>query len=76
MDNYVCKIATLDEMNTKWDCEIAHAKDDKNNWIIWKRENIERFKKGFIIPYYGLLNGKIICECTAAIDSSVVQNSI
>ena len=75
MDNYICKIATIDEMNTKWDYEIAHAKDDKNNWIIWKKENIERFKNGLIIPYYGLLDDKIICECTAAIDSSVVQNS-
>ena len=62
-------------MNTKWDYEINHASNDKNNWVIWKKENIERFQNGLIIPYYGLLNGKIICECTAAIDSSVVQNS-
>ena len=75
MDNYICKIASIDEMNTKWDYEIEHATDDKENWIIWKKENIERFNKGFIIPYYGILDGKIVCECTAAIDSSVVQNS-
>ena len=75
MDNYICKIANLDEMNTKWDYEIEHATDDKENWIIWKKENLKRFKKGLIIPYYGILNGKIICECTAVIDSSVVQNA-
>ena len=28
MSEYICKIATLKEMNTKWDYEIAHA-DDK-----------------------------------------------
>ena len=67
MDNYVCKIATF--------YEIDREVDDKNNWIIWKKENIERFKKGLIIPYYGILDGKIICECTAAINSSVVQNA-
>ena len=75
MEKYVCKIASLKEMNTKWDYEIERATDDKNNWIIWKKENIERFKKGFIIPYYGILNGKIISECTAIINASVIQNA-
>lgn len=75
MDNYVCKIATIDEMNTKWDYEIEHATDDKDNWIIWKKDNIERYKNGYIIPYYGILNGQIICEATAAIDPSFVQNA-
>lgn len=75
MSNYVCKIATIDEMNTKWDYEIAVAKDDKENFTIWKKNNIERFKKGLIIPYYGLLNDKIICECTAVINPSVIQNA-
>lgn len=62
-------------MNSKWDYEIEHATDDKDNWIIWKKDNIERFKKGLIIPYYGLLDGKIICECTAALSPSIVLNS-
>ena len=75
MDNYVCKIASIDEMNTKWDYEIEHAINDKGNWILWKKDNIERFQNGLIIPYYGILDGKIICECTAALNSSVVQNA-
>ena len=40
-----------------------------------KKNNIERCQNGFIIPYYGILDGKIICECTAALNSSVVQNA-
>lgn len=72
--NYVCKIASLEEMNTKWDYEIDNATDDKYNWTVWKKENISRFKKKYIIPYYGLLNGKIICECTAIINPKIVQN--
>ena len=75
MRNYICKIATLNEMNTKWDYEIDNASDDKNNWITWKKDNIERFQKGIIIPYYGLLDGKIICECTAVLSPLAVQNS-
>ena len=72
--SYICKIATLYEMNEKWDYEIDNA-SDKSNWIIWKKENISRFKNKYIIPYYGLLDGKIICEATAAINPSIVQNS-
>ena len=34
MNNYVCKLATLDEMNEKWNYEIAHAEEDKDNWVI------------------------------------------
>ncbi len=75
MNNYVCKIATIDEMNTKWDYEINRNVTDKENWIVWKKANIERFQNGFIIPYYGLLDDRIICECTAAIDPSVVQHA-
>lgn len=74
MNNYICKIASMDEMNTKWNYEISNALDDKDNWIKWKKDNMKRFQKGLIIPYYGLLDGKIICECTAALDQSVVQN--
>lgn len=75
MENYVCKIASLKEMNIKWDYEIEHSKSNKYNWIVWKEENIKNYKNGYIIPYYGILNGKIICEATANINSKVVQNS-
>ncbi len=73
-DEFICKIANLCEMNTKWDYEISIA-DDKSNWKIWKVKNIERFKKGLIIPYYGVLNGQIICEATAMLDANIMQNS-
>lgn len=73
MSSYVCKIASLREMDMKWNYEINNATYDKSNWIIWKKENIERYKKGLIIPYYGILDGKIICECTAALSPSVVE---
>lgn len=75
MNNYICKIATVDEMNMKWDYEISKAINNKNNWIIWKEENIKNYENGKIIPYYGILDGQIICEATAALTSDIVQNS-
>ena len=75
MENFVCKIPTIEEIIRKYDYEINNAKDDRDNWIIWKEEAINRIKNNLMISYYGLLDGKIICECSAAIDSSIVQNS-
>ncbi len=72
--NYICKIPTLEEMNTKWDYEINQNSEHQSNWIIWKEQFLENAMKGHIIPYYGVLNGEIICEATAMINPSKVQN--
>ncbi len=74
-DKFICKIPTLEEMNIKWDYEIEQHHEDKSNWIIWKAKAIENFMKGNTIPYYGVLNGKIICEASALINAEIVQNS-
>ena len=73
MKEYICKIATIDEMECKWNYEVKKNKSE--NWKIWKAESIERVKNGQCIAYYGILNGKIICEATAMLDESIVQNS-
>lgn len=69
---YICKIASTDELETKWNHEIQTHKSD--NWKIWKAEAIGRSSKGLITTYYGILNGEIICEATAMFDKSIVQN--
>lgn len=72
MKEYICKIATIDEMEVKWNYEIKKHKN--RNWKIWKSEAISRVKNGQSIVYYGVLNGEIICETTAMLDKSIVQN--
>lgn len=72
MKEYICKIATIDEMEVKWNYEIKKHKN--RNWKIWKHESISRVKNGQSIVYYGVLNGEIICEATAMFDKSIVQN--
>lgn len=72
MNDYICKIASVDEMEAKWNYEIKNHKS--SNWKIWKAEAIERAKQGQSIAYYGILNGKIICEVTAMLDKNTVQN--
>lgn len=75
-EQFLCKTASVEEMNIKWDYEIAHHKKDRDNWVTWKKQNIENFMLGYIIPYYGILDGKIICEATAVIHPKAAQNSI
>lgn len=74
-NNFICKIPSLEEMNKKWDYEIENRKNDRSNWIIWKKMAIENFIQGKSIPYYGILNGTIICEATACVVPEIVQNS-
>ena len=33
------------------------------------------FQNGSILSYYGILDGRIICEATAAISPEIVQNA-
>lgn len=73
INNYECKLGTLEDMNTKWDYEInAHPGDI--SWIEYKKKFIESFNKGNRISYYGFLDGKIICEVTAIINKDEMTN--
>ena len=70
--NYICKIASMEEMEQKWDYEIAQH-SEKGNWIIWKGEAIESARAGLSIPYYGILDGTVICEATAVLNPDFGQ---
>ncbi len=69
---YICKIATIEEMNHKWDYEISQHPGEKN-WIVWKGEAIESARAGLSIPYYGILDGTVICEATAVLNPDFEQ---
>ena len=70
--NYICKIASMGEMEQKWDYEIAQH-SEKRNWIVWKGEAIESARTGLSIPYYGILDGTVICEATAVLNPDFEQ---
>ena len=42
MDNYVCRVPSLEELIKKQDYEMEHS-NDKKNWLIWKEKASERF---------------------------------
>ena len=71
-ERYVCRIASPEEMNRKWDYEIA-LHPGEENWTVWKGEAIESARTGRSIPYYGILDGTVICEATAIPDPDIPQ---
>ena len=75
MDNYICKIASLDEVASMFDFYIENDIEERQNWIIWKKDALDNNKNNRTINYHGILNEKIICEATAAIDGNFIQNS-
>lgn len=64
LGNYVCKIASIDEVIVKRDKLIVQNLDEPN-WVSWKAETIENVQTGRNIHYYGVLDGEIICEAYA-----------
>ena len=75
MPEYICKTASPDEMERKWQYEIERHAADRANWIIWRKEALANAREGKAIPYYGFLDGEMICEATAMICPDAAQNS-
>ena len=74
MEKYICKIATIEEMEENWNYLIkVHPNDDA--WKCYKEKAIRNFKNKDTIVYHGILDGKVISEATAMLSKSEVQNS-
>ncbi|MEW6857272.1 hypothetical protein ABG751_06390 [Streptococcus iniae] len=69
-----CVRASISQMEEKWNTEIANHPNNPN-WINWKAEFIEAQVNGEPCYYYGILNGKIITEATAAFSPKGIQNA-
>ena len=66
MSNYVCKVASRDELLKRWNY-LVKIHSDNNSWVVFKENTIRNFDANNIIVYYGLLDDNIICEMTAYI---------
>ncbi len=64
MNNYICKIATLEEIISRCDTLIERHPGNKL-WENVKVNTVNGFLNGSKIIYVGILNGEIICDVTA-----------
>ena len=74
LDGYICKIATVEDMEQNWNY-LIEIHPDNNAWKIWKEKAIKDMENKNAIVYYGILNGVIISEVTAFLSNLDVQNS-
>lgn len=66
MDNYICKRGNKEDLLKRWNYLVdIHPRN--NSWVVFRENNIRNFDNNYIIPYYGILKDKIICEITAYI---------
>ena len=67
--NFEIRIATISEIQEKWNYEIENHPND-NRWMIWRDVAISNVKHGNRLCFYGFLNGEIIAEGTAIISQN------
>lgn len=75
MDEYICKIAKIEEMEQNWNY-LVEIHPNNNAWKIYKEESIKNMKEKNTIVYYGILNGTIISEATAFISNTSDTNEL
>lgn len=73
IDGYICKIATIKEMEQNWNYLIK-IHPDNNAWKVYKDEAIKNMQNGNTKVYYGILNGEIISEATAMLSNLDVKD--
>lgn len=74
-ENYICKIATRDELLKRWEYLIEiHPSNHK--WVEFKENTLKHYDEKSTISYFGFLNNEIICEITAYIKESAFIGDI
>ncbi len=71
-DVYVCCIPSLCQTEDRWDYLVS-SHEDKENWIVWRDQFHSMYASGKAVPYYGILDGEIICEATASLSPDIVD---
>lgn len=66
MEEFICKIATISDIEKRWDSLIQNHPNN-SNWPLWKNNTIQNNQNNYRISYYGYLDGVIITEATAII---------
>ena len=72
--HYLCKIATKDELQKRWD--YLNRINPGRKWIEFRENALKHYDEKSTISYLGILNNEIICEITAVIKESAFIGDI
>ena len=74
MENFICKVASREEVLKRWDY-LTKINPEKK-WVEYRENAIKHFDENSTISYLGFLNDEIICEITAYIKNSAFIGDI
>ena len=75
MDKYICKIASREELEKRWNY-LIEIHSVNNIWEKFKDNTLNNFDNDNTISYVGVLDGEIICELTAYIKEEAFIDDI
>ena len=75
MENYICKVATREELLKRWDYLVEIHPND-HRWTGFRENALKHYDEESTISYLGFLDGEIICEATAYIKDSAFKGDI
>ena len=75
MDKYICKIASREELEKRWNY-LIEIHSVNNIWEKFKYNALNNFDNDNTISYVGILDGEIICELTAYINEEAFIDDI
>lgn len=75
MDDFICKIATREELLKRWEY-LIEIHPGNNDWIVYKENALRNFDNKNTISYLGFLKDKIICEATTYIKNDAFIGDI
>lgn len=75
MDNYICKVATKEELIKRWNY-LIEIHPVNNIWEKFRDNALKNYEEKNTISYVGILNGEIICEITAYIKEEAFIDDI
>jgi GNAT superfamily N-acetyltransferase len=75
MDQYICKIASREELEKRWNY-LIEIHSVNNIWEKFKDNALNNFDNNNTISYVGILDDEIICELTAYIKEEAFIDDI
>ncbi len=70
---YVCKVASREEIEVKYDETYRTITKERDVFEAWKERAVSNFLSERVLTYVGLLNGEFICECAAGLDPDSIN---
>lgn len=71
----ICRIASLEDVRTRWDY-LINSHEDKEEWTTYSKYALRFNHNGSMIQYYGYIDDVCMCEATAVVSEIGFEGDI